>query len=70
MFYCASTDSVDSCPKAEPRDQRGLTLYTLASRLQKQKSKWNPYTVACDSFRSFTTPPPRRASDLLHVSVL
>jgi hypothetical protein len=45
MFYCASTDSVDSCPKAEPREQRGLTLYTLASRLQKQKARSNPYMV-------------------------
>jgi hypothetical protein len=36
---------VDSCPKAEPREQRGLPLYTLASRLQKQKPKSNPYMV-------------------------
>jgi hypothetical protein len=36
---------VDSCPKAEPREQRGLTLYTLASRLQKQKARSNPYMV-------------------------
>jgi hypothetical protein len=40
-----SIDSVDSCPKAEPREQRGLTLYTLASRLQNQKAKSNPYMV-------------------------
>jgi hypothetical protein len=32
MFYCAGTDSMDSCPKAEPQEQRDLTLYTLASR--------------------------------------
>jgi hypothetical protein len=45
MFYCASTDPADSCPKAEPREQRGLTLYTLANRLQKQKARSNPYMV-------------------------
>jgi hypothetical protein len=39
--YCAGTDPVDSWPKAKPREQRGLTLYTLASRLQKQKAKLN-----------------------------
>jgi hypothetical protein len=33
MFYYASTDSVELSPKAEPQKQRGLTLYTLASRL-------------------------------------
>jgi hypothetical protein len=38
-FHCAGTDSANSCPKAEPRGQRGLTLYTLASRFQKQKNK-------------------------------
>jgi hypothetical protein len=37
MFYGARTDSADSCPNAESQEQRGLTLYTLASRLQKQK---------------------------------
>jgi hypothetical protein len=45
MFYCASTDAADSCPKAEPREQRGYiplyTLYTLACRLQKQKARPN-----------------------------
>jgi hypothetical protein len=35
MFYFASTDSADSCPKAEPQKQRGLALYALASRLQR-----------------------------------
>jgi hypothetical protein len=34
------------CPKAEPQEQRGLTLYTLVSRLQKQKSKAQP-TCGC-----------------------
>jgi hypothetical protein len=48
MFYCASTDPADSCPKAEPWEQRVLTLYTLASRLQKQKAKLNPHMAACD----------------------
>jgi hypothetical protein len=54
MFYCASTDSVDSCPKAEPRQQRGLTLYTLASRLQKQKARSNPCMVIFNFIGYFT----------------
>jgi hypothetical protein len=66
-FYCAGTDSADSCPKAEPREQRGLTFYTLASRLQEQKAKLNSYVVACD-FTDYFIPPV--LSDLLHVSVL
>jgi hypothetical protein len=41
MFYCAGTDSADSCPKAEPRELGGLT-----STLQKQKSKAHP-TYGC-----------------------
>jgi hypothetical protein len=45
MFYCASTDSADSWPKAETREQTGLTLCTLASRLQKQKAGSNQYMV-------------------------
>jgi hypothetical protein len=47
-FYCAGTDSADSCPKAKPQEQRGLPLYTLASRLQEQKAKLNPHMAACD----------------------
>jgi hypothetical protein len=31
--------------KAEPREQNGLTLYTLTSRLQKQKARSNAYMV-------------------------
>jgi hypothetical protein len=54
--YCAGTDSADLCPKAEPREQRGLTLYTLASRLQKQKAKLNPHMAACDSISYFISP--------------
>jgi hypothetical protein len=53
-FYCARTDSVDSCPKAEPPKQRGLTLYTLESSLQKQEARFNPYMVACNSIGYFT----------------
>jgi hypothetical protein len=45
MFYCASTDLADSCPKAETQEQRGLSLHSLASRLQKQKARSNPYVV-------------------------
>jgi hypothetical protein len=54
MFYCASTDPVDSCPKAESREPRGLTLYTLASRLQKQKARSNTYIVIFNSIGYFT----------------
>jgi hypothetical protein len=36
------------------REQRGLALYTLASRLQKQEAKFNPYMVACISIGYFT----------------
>jgi hypothetical protein len=60
-------DSGDSCPKIEPLEQRGLTLYTLASRLQKQKAKPNPHMAACDSIGYFISPV---LCDLLHVSVL
>jgi hypothetical protein len=35
--------------KGRAQRTRGLTLYTLASRLQKQKPKFNPYMVACNS---------------------
>jgi hypothetical protein len=48
-FYCANTDSMHSCPKADPQEQRGFTLHILASRLQKQKARFNPYMVACNS---------------------
>jgi hypothetical protein len=41
----AQTQQTHSCPKAEPGEQRGFTLYTLASRLQKQKARSNPYMV-------------------------
>jgi hypothetical protein len=30
---------IHSHPKAEPQKQRGLALYTLASRLQKQEAR-------------------------------
>jgi hypothetical protein len=48
MFYCASTDPADLCPKAEPREQRGLILYTLANSLQKQKAKLNVHVTSLD----------------------
>jgi hypothetical protein len=46
--YCAGTDPADWCPKAEPWEQRGRTLYTLVSRFQEQKAKLNPHMAACD----------------------
>jgi hypothetical protein len=54
--YCAGTDPEDLCPKAETREQRSLTLYTLASRLQKQKAKPNPHMAACDFIGYFISP--------------
>jgi hypothetical protein len=49
-----STDPADSCPKTEPWEQRGLTLYTLASKLQKQKQNsthmWLHVTLLAISF--------------------
>jgi hypothetical protein len=50
-----STDSTDSSPKAESQEQRSPTLYTFASRLQKQKARFNPYMVACN-FTGYFTP--------------
>jgi hypothetical protein len=66
MLYCAGTDSVDSSPKAEPREQRRFTVYTLASRLQKQKAKLNPYVVAYNFTGYFTACP--RSSVLVSLS--
>jgi hypothetical protein len=46
----ASSDSVDSCPKAEPWEQRGHSLYTIYSRLQKwgySLSNTLPYFIGC-----------------------
>jgi hypothetical protein len=65
-FYCASTDPANLCPKTEPRKQRGFTLYTLESRLQKQKAKLNPYLAACDFIGYFIFP----VLCDLHVSIL
>jgi hypothetical protein len=42
-------------------------LYTLVSRLQKQKAKLNPYMVACNFIGYFI---PLVLRDLLHVSIL
>jgi hypothetical protein len=63
-FYCAGTGLADSCPKPEPWEQRGLTLCTLASRLQKQKTRSNPHMVMYNSIGYFTLmlrdfPPPQ-----------
>jgi hypothetical protein len=44
-IYCYSTGPADLCLKPERQEQRGLSLYTLASRLQKQKARSNPYMV-------------------------
>jgi predicted Zn-dependent peptidase len=48
VYFRAGSGSADSHPKAELREQRGLALYTLASRLQKQEAKFNPYMVTCN----------------------
>jgi hypothetical protein len=66
-IYCANTDPADLYPKAESWEQRGLTLHILASRLQKQKAKLNPYMAACDFIGYFISPV---LFDLFQVSVL
>jgi hypothetical protein len=38
MLYCAGTDS-DSCPKAEPQEQRGLTYVPLQAGYRGNKFK-------------------------------
>jgi hypothetical protein len=40
--------------KGWAQEQRGLTLYTLASRLQKQKARSNPYMVVFNFIGYFT----------------
>jgi hypothetical protein len=57
-LYCASTDSADSSPKAEPQEQRGLTLYTLVSRLQKQKRQNLTHIFCMQHYWLFHFPPP------------
>jgi hypothetical protein len=57
---------VDLCPKAEPGEQRSLTLYTFASRLQKQKTKLKPLVGSCDFIGYFISP----VLCDLHVSIL
>jgi hypothetical protein len=47
-------DTEAVCPKAGLREQRDLTLYTFASRLQKQKVRSNPYMVIFNSIGYFT----------------
>jgi hypothetical protein len=42
--------------KPKPREQRGLTLYTLVSRLQKEKAKLTPHTATCDFIGYFIPP--------------
>jgi hypothetical protein len=41
-------------PKGWVQEQRGLALYTLGSRLQKQEAKFNPYMVVSISIGYFT----------------
>jgi hypothetical protein len=50
-----SRDMADSCLKAELPKQRGLTLYALVSRLQRQKARSNLYVVTCNSTGYFTS---------------
>jgi hypothetical protein len=39
MLYCASTDSVDLCPKAEPEEQGVSTYITLQAGYRGNKIK-------------------------------
>jgi hypothetical protein len=42
-IYCTSTDPEDLGPKTKPWEQRGLTLYTLASRLEAKRKAQPTY---------------------------
>jgi hypothetical protein len=59
--------------KAGPREQRGLTLCTLASKLQKQKARSNPYMVIFNFTGYFTLVlrdfPLLVLCDLFHVQI-
>jgi hypothetical protein len=73
-FYSASTDSGDLCPKTEPGEQSFLTLFTLESRLQKQKAKSNTYVAIFIFIGYFTLVlrdlfPFPVLCDLLHVQI-
>jgi hypothetical protein len=52
-FIVPAQTPADLCPKAEPQEQRYLTIYTLASRLQKQKAKLNPHMAVTSLAISF-----------------
>jgi hypothetical protein len=54
QHFILPADSADSCPKAEPWEQKGLTLCTLVSRLQKQKARFNPYVIVGNSIGYFS----------------
>jgi hypothetical protein len=47
IYQHVDNGSVDSQPKADPQEQKGLTLYTLASMLQKQ-NRGLTHIFACD----------------------
>jgi hypothetical protein len=53
--------------RLSPENKGGLTLYTFASRLQKQKANLNPPMAAYDFIGYFI---PLVLCDLLHVSIL
>jgi hypothetical protein len=36
-FYCAGTDSVDSCPKTEPREQSALPYIPFQAQCRSEK---------------------------------
>jgi hypothetical protein len=48
-------------------ENKEASLYTLASRLQKQKAKFSPHMALCDFIGYFISPV---LCDLLHVSIL
>jgi hypothetical protein len=55
--------SVDFHPKTEPPKQRGFTLYTFASRLQKQDARFNPYML----YASLLATSPSEICDRPHI---
>jgi hypothetical protein len=57
MLYCADTDSVDLCLKAEPQKQRVSPYVPLQAGYRGNKIlkiRFNPHTVICSSIDYFT----------------
>jgi hypothetical protein len=66
MFIVLAQTQWTHVQMLNPREQRGLTLCNLASRLQKHKAKLNPHMAACDLIGYFISP----VLYEIHVSIL